>query len=50
MGMSDDLKKEIEAGAKLAKVDEAELKKREEEKRKRLEELQRVKEALEKGD
>ncbi|GAB4316951.1 MAG: hypothetical protein Kow0069_19500 [Promethearchaeota archaeon] len=46
--LDEELKKEIEKGAKLEKVPEEEKKKMEEEKKKRLEELQKVKEALEK--
>ena len=45
--LDDELKNEIKKGAKLNKVDQEELKKREEEKKKRLEELEKVKKALE---
>jgi hypothetical protein len=41
-----ELQEEIKKGVTLQKVDEAELKRREEEKRKRMEELEKVKEAL----
>lgn len=47
-GLDDELKEEIEKGAKLNPVDENEKKKMEEEKKKRLEEIKKVKEALEK--
>lgn len=43
-----ELKNEIECGVQLTKVDEAELKAREEEKKKRMAELEKVKQALEK--
>jgi len=42
------LKNEIEGGFQLTKVDESELKAREEEKKKRMAELEKVKQALEK--
>ncbi|MHA1732025.1 MAG: hypothetical protein ACTSU5_08770 [Promethearchaeota archaeon] len=45
--LDDELKKEIMKGKELEKVDPEELKKREEEKKKRLEELAKVKAALE---
>ncbi|MFX1592267.1 MAG: hypothetical protein ACFFCL_06190 [Promethearchaeota archaeon] len=41
-----ELEDEIKRGVTLQKVDEAELKRREEEKRKRMEELEKVKAAL----
>ncbi|MFX1378480.1 MAG: hypothetical protein ACFFA4_05255 [Promethearchaeota archaeon] len=41
-----ELQEEIKKGVSLQKVDEAELKRREEEKRKRMEELEKVKKAL----
>ena len=41
-----ELQEEIKKGVALQKVDEAELKRREEEKRKRMEELEKVKAAL----
>ena len=44
--LDDELKKEIEKGTTLAKVDPDELKKREEEKKQRMEELAKLKEAL----
>ncbi|MFW9823410.1 MAG: hypothetical protein ACFFE4_10770 [Candidatus Thorarchaeota archaeon] len=40
------MQEEIKKGVTLAKVDEAELQRREEEKRKRMEELEKVKAAL----
>ncbi|MFW9894538.1 MAG: hypothetical protein ACFFD7_01895 [Candidatus Thorarchaeota archaeon] len=40
------MQEEIKKGVSLAKVDEAELRRREEEKRKRMEELEKVKAAL----
>ncbi len=46
--LDDELKNEIRKGVKLQKVDEAELRRREEEKKKRLAELEKVKQALEK--
>ena len=42
----EDLRKEIEAGVKLNKVDEDDLKAREEEKKKKAEELEKLKEKL----
>jgi hypothetical protein len=41
-----ELQNEIKKGVTLQKVDEAEMKKREEEKRKRMEELNKIKQAL----
>ncbi len=41
-----ELQEEIKKGVTLQKVDEAELKKREEEKKRRMEELEKVKAAL----
>ncbi len=41
-----EMQEEIKKGVSLAKVDEGDLQKREEEKRKRMEELEKVKEAL----
>ena len=41
-----ELQDEIKKGVSLEKVDEADLQKREEEKRKRMEELEKVKAAL----
>jgi hypothetical protein len=41
-----DMQEEIRKGVSLEKVDAAELQKREEEKKKRMEELEKVKEAL----
>jgi len=41
-----ELQNEIRKGVTLQKVDELEMKKREEEKRKRMEELNKIKEAL----
>ena len=41
-----ELEEEIKKGVTLQKVDEAELRKREEEKKKRMEELEKVKAAL----
>ena len=41
-----ELQDEIKKGVSLQKVDEAEMKRREEEKRKRMEELEKVKAAL----
>ncbi len=41
-----DMQEQIKKGVSLDKVDEAELRKREEEKKKRMEELEKVKEAL----
>ena len=41
-----DMQEEIRKGASLEKVDAAELQKREEEKKKRMEELEKVKAAL----
>lgn len=49
-GLDDELKEEIEKGAKLNPVDEEEKKKIEEEKKKRLQELEKVKKALEKQE
>ena len=40
------MQEEIKKGVSLEKVDEAELRKREEEKKKRMEELEKVKAAL----
>lgn len=45
--LDDELKDAIKKGVSLDKVDEAELKAREEEKKKRAEELEKVKQALE---
>ena len=42
----EDLRKEIEAGVKLNKVDDADLKAREDEKKKKAEELEKLKEKL----
>jgi hypothetical protein len=44
--IDEELKNEIRKGVALQKVDEAELRKREEEKKKRMEELNKIKEAL----
>jgi len=41
-----EMQEEIKKGVSLEKVDSAELQKREEEKKKRMEELEKVKEAL----
>ena len=41
-----EMHEEIKKGVSLSKVDDAELQRREEEKRKRMEELEKVKEAL----
>jgi len=41
-----EMQEEIKRGVSLEKVDAAELRKREEEKKKRMEELEKVKEAL----
>jgi len=41
-----ELKDDIKKGVTLQKVDDADMKKREEEKKKRMEELEKVKEAL----
>ena len=41
-----ELQNEIRKGVTLQKVDEADLKRREEEKKKRMEELNKIKEAL----
>ena len=41
-----EMHEEIKKGVTLSKVDDAELQKREEEKKKRMEELEKVKEAL----
>ncbi len=41
-----EMEKQIKSGVSLEKVDEAELQKREDEKKKRMEELEKVKEAL----
>ena len=49
MPIDKELENEIKKGVSLAKPDEAEMKKREEEKRKRMEELERVKQALGEG-
>ncbi len=48
MPIDKELETDIKKGVKLAKVDNAEMKKREEEKKKRAAELERVKAALEK--
>jgi len=45
--LDNELKDQIKKGVSLDKVDPEELKKREEEKKKRMEELAKVKEALE---
>ncbi|MBY8987964.1 MAG: hypothetical protein KGD61_05880 [Candidatus Lokiarchaeota archaeon] len=44
--LGSELKEEIKKGVTLQKVDEEDMKQREEEKRKRMEELEKVKEAL----
>lgn len=44
--MSDELRKEIEAGTELKKVDQSELKKAEEDRKKRLAEVEALKEKL----
>ncbi|MFX0069786.1 MAG: hypothetical protein ACFFAO_01720 [Candidatus Hermodarchaeota archaeon] len=44
--LDDELKDAIKKGVSLEKPDEAELKKREDEKKKRMEELEKVKQAL----
>ena len=44
--MDDELKDAIKKGKELEKPDAAEMKKREDEKKKRMEELEKVKEAL----
>ncbi|MHA1490144.1 MAG: hypothetical protein ACTSRI_10885 [Promethearchaeota archaeon] len=46
MPLDKELEDEIKKGVSLQKPDEAELKAREEEKKKRLEELEKVKQAL----
>ncbi len=46
MPLDKELENEIRKGVSLQKPDEAELKAREEEKKKRLEELEKVKQAL----
>ncbi len=46
MGEKDELHQELKKGVTLSKVDEAELKAREEEKAKRKAELEKVKDAL----
>ena len=46
--LDDELKNEIKKGVPLQKVDENEIKKREEEKKKRQEELEKLKQSLEK--
>ena len=46
MSLGDDLKEQIKKGVNLQKVDEADMKQREEEKKKRMEELEKVKQAL----
>lgn len=46
--LDDDLKNQIKKGVSLDKVDETDLKQREEEKKKRQEELEKVKDAIEK--
>ncbi|MFX0075373.1 MAG: hypothetical protein ACFE96_08025 [Candidatus Hermodarchaeota archaeon] len=45
-GLGDDLKEEIRKGVTLQKVDEEDMRKREEDKKRRMEELEKVKEAL----
>jgi hypothetical protein len=44
--LDNELKDEIKKGVELSPVDDAEMKKREEEKKKRMEELEKIKEAL----
>jgi len=44
--LDDELKDEIKKGVRLQKVDDAEIKAREEERKKRMEELEKVKQAL----
>ncbi len=44
--MDDELKDAIKKGVSLDKPDDAEMKKREDEKKKRIEELEKVKDAL----
>jgi len=44
--LGSELKDDIKKGVTLQKVDDADMKKREEEKKKRMEELEKVKEAL----
>jgi hypothetical protein len=44
--LGDELKEEIKKGVSLQKVDEEDMKKREEEKQRRMEELEKVKQAL----
>ena len=44
--VDNDMKEEIKKGVSLDKVDEGDLQRREEEKKKRMEELEKVKEAL----
>ena len=44
--LDDELKDAIKKGVDLASPDEADMKRREEEKKKRMEELQKVKDAL----
>ncbi len=46
MSLGDELKEQIKKGVTLQKVDEADMKQREEEKKKRMEELEKVKAAL----
>ena len=46
MSMDDELKDAIKKGVSLDKPDDAEMKKREDEKKKRMEELEKVKDAL----
>jgi len=46
MSLGNELKEEIKKGVALQKVDEEDMKQREEEKRKRMEELEKVKAAL----
>ena len=44
--LGDELKEEIKKGVTLQKVDEDDMRKREEERKKRMEELEKVKQAL----
>ena len=46
MSLGDDLKEEIKKGVTLQKVDEDDMRKREEEKAKRREEIEKLKQAL----
>ncbi|MHA2287541.1 MAG: hypothetical protein ACXABG_02015 [Promethearchaeota archaeon] len=46
MSLGNDLKEEIKKGVTLQKVDEEDIRKRDEEKKRRMEELEKVKEAL----